>query len=82
VILVTGATGQVGYHLMEALADAGADATAMVRVPAKAGDLPGAPHHIVGTLDGPPPADVLQGFDRVDDWLSDKRAGFLGPPMS
>jgi NAD(P)H dehydrogenase (quinone) len=65
VILVTGATGQVGYHLMEALADAGADATAMVRVPAKAADLPGAPQHIVGTFDGPPPADVLQAFDRV-----------------
>ena len=31
-ILVTGATGRVGYRLMEALADAGADATAMVRV--------------------------------------------------
>jgi NAD(P)H dehydrogenase (quinone) len=65
VILVTGATGQVGYHLMEALADAGADATAMVRVPARAADLPGAPQHVVGTLDGPPPADVLQAFDRV-----------------
>jgi NAD(P)H dehydrogenase (quinone) len=65
VILVTGATGQVGYHLMEALADAGAQATAMVRVPAKAADLPGAPQHIVGTLDGPPPADILQAFDRV-----------------
>jgi NAD(P)H dehydrogenase (quinone) len=65
VILVTGATGQVGYHLMEALADAGAEATAMVRVPAKAADLPGSPRHIVGTLDGPPPADVLQAFDRV-----------------
>ena len=64
-ILVTGATGQVGYHLMEALADAGADATAMVRVPARAADLPGAPQHVVGTLDGPPPADVLQAFDRV-----------------
>jgi NAD(P)H dehydrogenase (quinone) len=65
VILVTGATGQVGYHLMEALADAGAEATAMVRVPAKAADLPGAPRHIVGTLDGPPPDDVLHAFDRV-----------------
>src|SRR5213595_1420840 len=30
VILVTGATGRVGYHLMELLADAGAEATAMV----------------------------------------------------
>jgi NAD(P)H dehydrogenase (quinone) len=65
VILVTGATGQVGYHLMEALADAGAETTAMVRVPARAEDLPGSPQHIVGTFDGPPPADVLRAFDRV-----------------
>ena len=64
-ILVTGATGQVGYHLMEALADLRAEATAMVRVPAKAADLPGSPNHLVATLDGPPPADVLRTFDRV-----------------
>jgi NAD(P)H dehydrogenase (quinone) len=65
VILVTGATGQVGCHLMEALADLHAEATAMVRVPAKAADLPGSPNHLVATLDGPPPADVLRTFDRV-----------------
>ena len=64
-ILVTGATGQVGYHLMEALADAGADATAMVRVSAKAADLPGSPKHVVATLDGPPPPETLQRFERV-----------------
>jgi NAD(P)H dehydrogenase (quinone) len=65
VILVTGATGRVGYHLMEALADAHADVTAMVRVEAKADDLPGTPRHVVATLDDPPPAEVLRGFDRV-----------------
>jgi NAD(P)H dehydrogenase (quinone) len=65
VILVTGATGQVGYHLMEALADRGAEATAMVRVEAKAVDLPGSPQHVVATLDGPPPAETLRAFDRV-----------------
>jgi NAD(P)H dehydrogenase (quinone) len=65
VILVTGTTGQVGYHLMETLADLGAPVTAMVRVPAKAVDLPGSPQHVVATLDGPPPADILRGFDRV-----------------
>jgi len=65
VILVTGATGQVGYHLMESLADARAAATAMVRVEADGADLPGAVQHVVGTLDGPPPAEVLQAFDRV-----------------
>jgi NAD(P)H dehydrogenase (quinone) len=65
VILVTGATGRVGYHLMEALADAHADVTAMVRVEARAADLPGTPQHVVATLDDPPPAEVLRGFDRI-----------------
>jgi NAD(P)H dehydrogenase (quinone) len=64
-ILVTGATGRVGYRVLEALADAGADTTAMVRVEAKAADLPGAPAHVVASFDDPPPAEVLRGFDRV-----------------
>jgi NAD(P)H dehydrogenase (quinone) len=65
VILVTGATGKVGYHLMEALADVGADATAMVRVEAKGADLPGSAKHIVATFDDPPAPDVLRSFDQV-----------------
>jgi uncharacterized protein YbjT (DUF2867 family) len=65
VILVTGATGRVGYRLMENLADAGADATAMVRVEARAADLPGTPRHVVASFDEPPPAEVLREFDRV-----------------
>jgi NAD(P)H dehydrogenase (quinone) len=65
VILVTGATGKVGYRLMEALADMGTEATAMVRVEAKGADLPGSAKHIVATFDDPPPAEVLQSFDRV-----------------
>jgi uncharacterized protein YbjT (DUF2867 family) len=65
VILVTGATGRVGYHLMEALADAGADVTAMVRVEARAADLPGSPRHVVASLEDPPPAEILRAFDRV-----------------
>ena len=64
-ILVTGATGRVGYPLMEALADARADVTAMVRVEARAEDLPGAPRHVVATLDKPPAAAVLREFDRI-----------------
>ena len=64
-ILVTGATGRVGYRLMEALADVRADATAMVRVAAKAADLAGAPGHVVATLDEPPPAQALREFDRI-----------------
>jgi uncharacterized protein YbjT (DUF2867 family) len=62
---VTGATGRVGYRLVEALADAGAGATAMVRVEAKAADLPGEPQHVVASFDDPPPAGILRGFDRV-----------------
>ena len=64
-ILVTGATGRVGYPLMEALADTSAGVTAMVRVAAKAADLPGEPHHVVAAFDDPPPAAVLRGFDRI-----------------
>jgi len=65
VILVTGATGRVGYPLLEALADAGADVTAMVRVPAKGADLPGPAKYIVASFDDPPVAGVLQTFDRI-----------------
>ena len=64
-ILVTGATGRVGYRVMEALADARADVTAMVRVDARAADLPGTPGHVVASFDDPPAAEVLRGFDRV-----------------
>ena len=64
-ILVTGATGRVGYRLMEALADARADVAAMVRVEARADDLPGTPRHVVATLDQPPAAAVLREFDRI-----------------
>lgn len=64
-ILVTGATGRVGYPLLEALADAGADVTAMVRVPAKGADLPGTAKYIVASFDDPPPAGALQTFDRI-----------------
>ena len=64
-ILVTGATGRVGYPLLEALADARADATAMVRVEAKGLDLPGPGKNLVATFDDPPPAERLQDFDRV-----------------
>jgi NAD(P)H dehydrogenase (quinone) len=65
VILVTGATGRVGYRLLENLDDAGAPATAMVRTEATAVDLPPRIQPLVGTLDGPPPSEVLQEFDQV-----------------
>jgi len=62
---VTGAPGLVGYRLLEALADKGADVTAMVEVEAEAADLPGTPGHVVATLDGPPAAAELREFDRI-----------------
>ncbi len=64
-ILVTGATGRVGYRVLEALADAGAETTAMVRVEAKAADLPGTPRYVVASFDDPPPAQILRDFDHV-----------------
>jgi len=65
VILVTGATGHVGYKLLEKLADSGTPATAMVRIEAEALDLPGDTQHLVASLDAPPPAETLRRFDRV-----------------
>jgi uncharacterized protein YbjT (DUF2867 family) len=50
---------------MEALADAHAEATAMVRVDARAAGLPGTPRHLVASLDQPPSAQVLREFDRI-----------------
>jgi NAD(P)H dehydrogenase (quinone) len=64
-ILVTGATGQVGLRLVEELNDARVAVTAMVRAEAKALDLPPSVDHVVATLDDPPPAEVLREFDRV-----------------
>ena len=64
-ILVTGATGNVGYRLLENLDDAAAPATAMVRTDAGAVDLPPRVEHVVGALDDPPPPEVLQQFDQV-----------------
>ena len=64
-ILVTGATGQVGYRVVEELSGAHADATAMVRVAAQGQDLPPAVDHLVASLDDPPSPDVLRQFDRI-----------------
>jgi uncharacterized protein YbjT (DUF2867 family) len=65
VILVSGATGNVGYRLLENLDDAAVPATAMVRTDAGAVDLPPRVEHVVGALDDPPPPEVLQQFDQV-----------------
>jgi uncharacterized protein YbjT (DUF2867 family) len=50
---------------MEALADAHADVAAMVRVEARAADLPGTPQHVVASFDDPPPTEILRRFDQV-----------------
>jgi NAD(P)H dehydrogenase (quinone) len=65
VILVTGATGNVGYRLLENLDDAAVAVTAMVRTDAGAVDLPPRVEHVIGALDGPPAPEVLQQFDQV-----------------
>jgi NAD(P)H dehydrogenase (quinone) len=65
VILVTGATGQVGYRLLERLEDARAEVTAMVRVEARAPDLPPTVRYLVGSFDDPPDPGVLREFDRI-----------------
>ena len=64
-ILVTGATGNVGYRLLENLEDAAAPATAMVRTDAGAVDLPPRVEHVLGALDDPPAPELLQQFDQV-----------------
>ena len=64
-ILVTGATGNVGYRLLENLDAAAEPATAMVRTEAGAVDLPPRVGHVVGGLTDPPAPEVLQQFDQV-----------------
>jgi uncharacterized protein YbjT (DUF2867 family) len=65
VILVTGATGRVGFHLMEDLTDARAQVTAMVRIEAQAENLPTGALHLVASLDDPPEPEMLRHFDRI-----------------
>jgi hypothetical protein len=60
---------------MEALADVHADVTAMVRVEARAADLPGTPRHVVATLDQPPSAEVLREFDWIRQGGADTVTG-------
>src|SRR4051794_16188961 len=64
-ILVTGATGNVAYRLLENLDDAAAPAAAMVRTDAGAVDLPPRVQHVVGALGDPPAPEVLRQFDQV-----------------
>jgi uncharacterized protein YbjT (DUF2867 family) len=52
-ILVTGATGNIGRELVNVLDDAGAEIRILVRDPARAVALPAAAHRVVGDLDRP-----------------------------
>ena len=53
-ILVTGATGNVGAEVLRALTRAGEPVRALVRDASK-GDLPAEVDVVVGDLDDPPP---------------------------
>ncbi|WP_329071774.1 NAD(P)H-binding protein [Amycolatopsis sp. NBC_01480] len=64
-LLVTGATGDIGGHLVRALVDAGADVRALTRDPARAAGLPPQAECVVGDLGEPStlPA-VFAGIER------------------
>ncbi|SEP52609.1 NAD(P)H-binding protein [Amycolatopsis saalfeldensis] len=64
-LLVTGATGDIGGHLVHALADAGAGVRALTRDPARAAGLPPRAERVVGDLGEPStlPA-VFAGIER------------------
>jgi uncharacterized protein YbjT (DUF2867 family) len=71
-ILVTGATGRVGRHLVTQLADAGHPVRAVIRDPAKAASLPPAVEVVVADLTDP--RSLTAAFDGVE------RVFVLAPP--
>lgn len=65
-VLVTGATGFIGVHLVRSLIDAGAHVRALVRNPLKAAALPGGVERCFGDLsDGMLPKELADGVDIV-----------------
>jgi uncharacterized protein YbjT (DUF2867 family) len=52
-ILITGATGNIGRELVNVLSDAGVEVRALIHDPAKAAALPAAVHGVVGDLGRP-----------------------------
>jgi uncharacterized protein YbjT (DUF2867 family) len=84
-ILVTGATGNVGAELVRALADAGAQVRALVRRDADRATLPAGVEAFVGDLnrpetladavDGVSAIHLLSGYEGLDRLLADARRG-------
>ncbi|MGW4379606.1 NAD(P)H-binding protein [Kitasatospora sp. NPDC004531] len=65
-ILITGATGNIGTELVRALDAAGAELRLLVRDPARAAELPARAERVVGDLDQPGTlARALDGVDRL-----------------
>jgi uncharacterized protein YbjT (DUF2867 family) len=63
-ILVTGATGNIGRELVRELDEKNAEFRVLVRDPARAAGLPGRGEHVVGDLSAP--ATLVPAFDRAD----------------
>jgi uncharacterized protein YbjT (DUF2867 family) len=87
VILVTGAGGNVGGELVEALADAGRPVRALARDPRKLGSRPGVeavagdlnrPESLAGALTGVDGVFLLGGFDDMPGVLATIRAAGVG----
>jgi uncharacterized protein (TIGR01777 family) len=75
-ILVTGATGFIGYHLLNALAKRGDHAVVLARTPEKASTLPGHPtvYQWAGHTESVPTA-ALEGVDAVINLMGEPVKG-------
>ncbi|GAA1943231.1 NAD-dependent epimerase/dehydratase family protein [Nocardioides hwasunensis] len=65
VVVVTGANGLVGEHVVAALVERGATVRAVVRRPGAAPDLPGAEEHVGDFADAGFAAEVVTGADAL-----------------
>ena len=76
-VLLTGATGFVGRALVHALMEHGDQRVALTRDPIRARlALPGLVHtYAWGPLEGPPPAEALEGVDAVVNLMGENVAG-------
>lgn len=74
-VLVTGATGTVGRHLVDALLAGGHHVRALTRTPERAG-LPEQVELVAGDLTAPPPAGLFDGVDSAFVFPVAEVAGF------